>query len=120
MLRTDLENGLHKCVNFKINTGFIKIFTNKLNTKSKQVYFNVLAPPKYNATHEVKYNNIFIESEAESIRIIHNTIKQFVTIYKFSNILNNNIYVKLLTVNVVIHSNLTLLSHTVDKSVTHY
>ena len=36
MLRTDLENGLHEGVNSKINILFIKIFTNKLKTKSKQ------------------------------------------------------------------------------------
>ena len=62
-------------------------------------------PPKYSATHEVKYNNVFIESEAESIMIIHNTIKHFkftVTIYKYLNILNNNIYIN--RKGVVIHS----------------
>ena len=83
MLRTDLENGLHEDVNSKINILFIKIFTNKFKTKSKQVYFQIiLAPPKYTYVHVVpnmklKYNNIFLESEAESIIIIHNTIKHF-------------------------------------------
>ena len=41
MLRTDLENGLHECVNIKIYVLLIKIFANKLKTKSKQVYFHV-------------------------------------------------------------------------------
>ena len=79
MLRTDLENGLHEGVNSKINILFIKIFTNKLKTKSKQVYFQIiLAPPKYIVPNmKLKYNNIFLESEAESIIIIHNTIKHF-------------------------------------------
>ena len=60
MLRTDLENGLHESVNSKINILFIKILTNKLKMKSKQVYFQIiLAPPKYSAKHEVKIQQYF-------------------------------------------------------------
>lgn len=63
MLKIDLENCLHGCVNFEIIALFTKIhvFTNKLKTNSKQVYFQIiLLRPTYSAKHDVKIQQYFL------------------------------------------------------------
>ena len=63
LLKTDLENCLHGCVNFEIIPLFIKIhvFTNEFKTKSKQVYFQIiLLRPTYSVKHDVKIQQNFL------------------------------------------------------------
>ena len=67
MLKTDLKNGLQKCVNFQINVLFIKIFANKLKkrNRNKSTFKLSFRDLHIVLTMKLKYNNNFINRKTD-------------------------------------------------------